>query len=149
RLIDPGSGIARDRSTPPTQPTPEPNLSVAALAFAPDDATLAAGCSDGVIRLWDIASGDLLQTFSGHVGVISRVAFAPDVRTLASRGDDNALNPWHLSTGQRLFKLDTRGQELHGLAFSHDGRMLMTSAKSPGGNSPSSLVTWRAEPAGR
>jgi WD40 repeat protein len=107
RLTDPSSAVARGRSVPAVEPTGEANLSVAALAFSPDDATLAAGCSDGVIRLWDVASGALCQTLSGHVGVISRLAFAPDGRTLVSLGEDNVLNLWHVGTGQRLFTIWT------------------------------------------
>jgi WD40 repeat protein/tRNA A-37 threonylcarbamoyl transferase component Bud32 len=148
RLTDPGSGAAPECSAPAAQPTVEANLSVAAVAFSADGATLAAGCSDGVIRMWDIASGDMRQTFSGHVGVISRLAFTPDGRTLASLGEDNVLNLWHLSTGQRLFSLDARSQSLHGLAFSGDGRLLVAGARPPSGAGPSSLLMWRADPAG-
>jgi WD40 repeat protein len=148
RLTDPGSAAARGRSTSAVQPRGEANFSVAAVAFSPDDATLAAGCSDGVIRLWDILSGDLRQKLSGHVGVISRLAFAPDGRCLASLGEDNVLDLWHLATNQQLLKLDARGQELHGLAFSSDGRMLMAGARPSGKDGPSSLVMWRTDDAG-
>jgi WD40 repeat protein len=148
RLTDPGSPAARGPSKSAVQPKGEANFSVATVAFSPDDATLAAGCSDGVIRLWDIASGDLRQTLSGHVGVISRLAFAPDGRCLASLGEDNALDLWHLATSQQLLKLDSRSQELHGLAFSSDGRMLMAGARSAGKDGPSSLVMWRTDDAG-
>jgi eukaryotic-like serine/threonine-protein kinase len=136
------------RSPPTASPSGERALSVAAVAVSADGATLAAGCSDGVIRLWDIASGDMRLTFSGHVDAIRRLAFTPDGRTLASLGQDNVLNLWHLGTGQRLFSLDTHGQELYGLAFSRDGRLLVTGSRSPGDAGPSSLLLWRAEPAG-
>jgi WD40 repeat protein/tRNA A-37 threonylcarbamoyl transferase component Bud32 len=146
RLTDPRSGGAPGCPKPAAEPTCEANLSVAAVAFSADGATLAAGCSDGVIRLWDTASGDMRQTFSGHVGVISRLAFTPDGRTLASLGEDNVLNLWHLSTSQRLFSLDTRAQSMHGLAFSGDGRLLVTGARPPDGLGMSSLLMWRAGP---
>jgi WD40 repeat protein len=148
RLTDPGSAAAQWRSTPAAQLTDEANLGVAAVAFSADGATLAAGCSDGVIRLCDLASGDLRLTFSGHVGRVCRLAFAPDGRTLASLGEDKVLNLWHLGTGQRLFSLDTQARELHGLAFSRDGRLLVAGARLPGNAGPSSLLRWRAEPAG-
>jgi WD40 repeat protein len=137
RLSDASSQLA-------TAPHPDAMLSVAAVAFSADGATLAAGCSDGTIRLWDTASGELRQTLSGHVGALRRVAFTPDGRTLASLGDDQVLNLWHLATGQRLFSLDTHGQQLHGLAFSRDGRLLVTGAR-PLGEGPSTLLVWRGD----
>jgi WD40 repeat protein len=141
RLRDPASALA-------AAPCTEATLGVAAVAFSPDGATLAAGCADGTIRLWDIASGELRRAFSGHVGVVKRLAFAPDGRTLASQGEDRVLNLWHLATGQRLFSLDAPGQDLNGLAFSHDGRLLVAGARPWAGPGPSSLLMWRAEPAG-
>jgi WD40 repeat protein len=119
---------------------------VSAVAFSPDDATLAAGCSDGVIRLWDIASGAVRQPFSGHVGAVSRLAFEPDGRTLVSLGQDNVVNLWHLSTGQRLFSLDSQKQELWGLAFSRDGRLLIAGVRPAGKDGPSSVLMWRTDP---
>jgi WD40 repeat protein/tRNA A-37 threonylcarbamoyl transferase component Bud32 len=145
RLADSGSAAARARSTTAAELHTTGDLTICAVAFSPDDAMLAAGCSDGVIRLWDIASGDLRQTFSGHVGTVTRIAFTPDGRRLASLGEDNVVNLWHLGTGQRFFSLDTRGQQLRGLAFSRDGRLLVAGARSATKDGPSSLLLWGAE----
>jgi WD40 repeat protein len=146
-LTAPGSALTHGGSPPAAPPSGTPGLSIGALAFSADGATLAAACSDGVIRLWDVSSGALRPTLSGHAEAVLRLAFAPDGRTLASLGHDNVLNLWHLGTGQQLFALDTRGQELRGLAFSRDGRLLVTGARPPGDAGPSSLLMWRAEPA--
>jgi WD40 repeat protein len=79
---------------------------------------------------------------------VTRLAFAPDGRTLASLGGDNVVNLWHLGTGQQLFTLDTQGQQPRGLAFSGDGRLLVAGGRPPGNAGASSLLLWRAEPAG-
>jgi WD40 repeat protein len=136
------------RPTPISFPANGPARSVGAVAFSADGTTLAAGCSDGVIRLWDVASGDLRLTLSGHTAAIRRLAVTPDGRTVASLGEDNVLNLWHLPTGQRLFSLDNQGLGLSGLAFSPDGRLLAVGGTSQAGAGPSSLLLWRAERAG-
>jgi WD40 repeat protein len=147
-LTGPGLALTHGRSPPTASPSGEPGLSVGAVAFSADGTTLAAACSDGVIRLWDVSSAALRLTLSGHTDAVRRLAFTPDGRTLASLGHDNVLNLWHLGTGQQLFTLSPHGQELHGLAFSRDGRLLVTGARPPGGAGPSSLLMWRAEPVG-
>jgi WD40 repeat protein len=146
-LTDLGS-VSTPQRSPATEPPPdEPSLSVNTVAFSADGATLAAACSDGVVRLWDVSSGELRLTLSGHTGSVRRLAFAPDGRTLASVGEDNVLNLWHLGTGQRLFNLATDAQGLYGLAFSRDGRMLVAGSRTRDGHGPSALLLWHGEPA--
>jgi WD40 repeat protein len=147
-LADPDSRSTQRATLSTAPPVGEHGLAVNAVVFSPDGATLAAACSDGIIRLWDVLSGDLRLAFSGHAGAVRRLAFAPDGRTLTSLGDDNTIHLWHLGTGQRLFALSTHADRLGSLAFSHDGRRLVAGRKSRDANNPSSLLLWRAEPTG-
>jgi WD40 repeat protein len=147
-LTDMGPGAPRSRSALKAPPAGEHTCHVHSVAFSPDGATLAAACSDGVVRLWDVLCGKLLHTFSGHVGLVHHLAFAPDGRTLASLGDDNSLKLWHPGTGQQLFTLATNADGLAGLAFARDGRLLVAGSRPPNGAGPSALLLWRGEPAG-
>jgi len=147
-LADPDSLSTQGATLPKAPPVGEHGLAVNAVVFSPNGATLAAACSDGMIRLWDVLSGELRLTFSGHAGAVRRLAFAPDGRTLASLGDDNTINLWHLGTGQQLFTLATHADRLGGLEFSRDGRWLVAGLKSRDAHNLSSLLLWRAEPTG-
>jgi WD40 repeat protein len=156
-LCDSSTGLLKGELTDPETastglpPGPivelEASLSVNAVAFTADGATLAAACSDGVIRLWDVRSGGLRCTFSGHAGAVYRLAFTPDGRTLASLGVDKVVYLWHLPTGQRLFSLAS-GIENDALAFSRDGRLLVTGGRARDNDGHCPLLLWRAEPAG-
>ena len=49
-----------------------------ALAFSPPGAErqiLASGGADGVVKLWDPLTGDLLGELAGHNGAVTAVAF--------------------------------------------------------------------------
>src|SRR5438034_6282021 len=74
---------------------------VQALAFSPDEQTLATGSWDGTIKLWNLENGALLW-LGQHAGSIHRLVFTPDGRALVSGGDDAAIQLWDVSTGKRL-----------------------------------------------
>jgi WD40 repeat protein len=64
------------------------------LAFSPDGRTLAAGCGDARVRLWDPVTGQLLLVLDGHTQRVNTVAFSPDGRSLASASHDGAIRLW-------------------------------------------------------
>lgn len=55
---------------------------------------MAGGGHDGVIHLWDTATGDRRLALAGHVGPVICVAFGPDGHTLAGGGQDRVLRLW-------------------------------------------------------
>ena len=57
---------------------------MSAVAFSPDGTRLASAGTDGTVRLWDPASGQLTATLEGHADGVSAVAFSPDSHRLAS-----------------------------------------------------------------
>jgi WD40 repeat protein/predicted ATPase/tetratricopeptide (TPR) repeat protein len=80
------------------------------VAIAADGQTLAAGCADKSIRLWDI--GDLyattgqflhatflLRTLQGHEDAVFAVAFSPDGLLLVSGSGDATIRLWQVATG--------------------------------------------------
>src|SRR5437764_14900496 len=46
-----------------------------ALVFSPDGKLLASGGRNGVVRVWDAATGKELHTFTGHAETIRALAF--------------------------------------------------------------------------
>ena len=63
------------------------------LEASPDGAWLAAAGADGVVRLWEVASGRLVQSLEGHSGAVQAVAWSDDGR-LASASLDGTVRVW-------------------------------------------------------
>src|SRR5262249_7386894 len=75
-----------------------PHRGAWALTFGPDGKTLAVGCDNGAVKLWDIATRRVRHTFYGNVDRVHSVAYSPDGRTLASGGNDKVVRLWDAVT---------------------------------------------------
>jgi WD40 repeat protein len=64
---------------------------VLCLTFGPDGKFLVSGGSDGLVKLWDVATGAPLATLTGMETIVRSVAISPDGRTLAVAADDRKV----------------------------------------------------------
>jgi WD40 repeat protein/serine/threonine protein kinase len=97
------------------------------LAFTPDGRRLA-GASAGLVRIWDPETGRLALTLrasgSDYLGVF-HLAISPDGQRVAGGG--RTLWIWDAQTGRQLLTLDGHTVNVTQLAFSPDGKRLVSS----------------------
>ena len=62
------------------------------------------GVCDKTVKLWDVTSGECLQTLEGHSdGFMNSVSFSPDGTKVASMDWDDEYKIWNTSTGECTF----------------------------------------------
>ncbi|MDE0014606.1 MAG: WD40 repeat domain-containing protein [Candidatus Poribacteria bacterium] len=72
---------------------------ISILVFSPDGSTLVAGNWDGILELWDVRTGGLLSTHTGHTRWINVLKFSPDGKTLVSSSFwDGTILVWDWET---------------------------------------------------
>ncbi len=75
------------------------------LAFSPDSTLLAGAGVGGKIYLWDLETGQLVKSFSGHQQAITDLTFSPDGEMMVSASLDSTLIAWELEEVRSLNEL--------------------------------------------
>ena len=151
------------RSIAPSDPKAKENYpdNVEAMTFDATGKTLATGSYDRSARLWEVASGRLLQTFrgdsfalKGHNGAVTGLAFAKNGKWLITASKDSDARVWDVATGKTIriwnnnhwgLAKNMAGPNLNCLAVAPDG---VTVAVGDGGfnrSKGSDIFLWNAE----
>jgi len=100
---------------------------VLCLAWSLDGKQLVSGGWDGQMRVWDVASGELLRNLK-HAGGVNRLAFLPESGELISWGRTSQPLGWDISQDEPLRKLyigaSPNGLSADALVFSSDGTVM-------------------------
>jgi WD40 repeat protein len=106
---------------------------VSGVVFTPDGKALLTASGDGVIRVWDPATGKELRRLGEHKGGVLALALTRDGRTLASGGADRAARLWDVRAGKELRRLRRQPTDVSAVALSPDGGLLaLAHPDSPG-----------------
>src|SRR5262249_6849419 len=69
------------------------------LKFSPDGRIVAAACSDGAVRRFDLRSGRELAPLPGHTGAAVALCYTADGKWIRSYGSDGQLFIWRADAG--------------------------------------------------
>jgi WD40 repeat protein len=104
------------------------------VAFSPDGSLLASvgGNPAPVVRLWQVATGQLVLTTPPVPGIAWCMAFSPDGKTLAAGLESGEVRLWDATTGREGAALAGHGGQVRWLGFHPDGRSLAAAGHWPG-----------------
>ena len=69
-------------------------IRVRSVAVSSDGQTLVSGSWDKTIKVWELSTGKLVRTLTGHENPVDSVAISPDGQTLVSGSDDKTIRVW-------------------------------------------------------
>lgn len=97
--------------------------SITAIVFSSHD-FMATASVDGTVKVWQVATGQLLRTFVVSEYWVYSAKFSPDERLLATGSGDNVVRLWDLHSGRLLKEFTGNAHAVRQLVFSVDGQTL-------------------------
>jgi WD40 repeat protein len=130
-LVDPVTGKELCR-------TDEKVATPAFMTFTHDCNLLAASGRDGMIRVYDTATGKLRHEYRGHTAYVRALAICPDGKLLASAAprQDDAIHIWDLAKRKELHEFGGHRSGQLAVAFLPDGKTLATVSRDSGQSRP-------------
>ena len=95
--------------------------------FSPDNKLVVTASSDGTARVWSAVSGREMLSLP-HNAWVYCATFSPDGRYIATGSRDRMARVWDLLNGQLAFPPMDHGGTVSSVAFSSDGRRLLTTS---------------------
>lgn len=117
---------------------------VRSVAWSTDGELVASAGDGGFMHLWNSRSGSAQRVIEAHSGPggLRSIAWSPtERRLLASGGDDATVRLWDAETGRQVRRLEGHTNSVVGVAFSPDGRLLVSQSVHDGAE----VCFWRTD----
>ena len=106
-------------------------------AFSPDNTHIVTGHADGALKLWELASGQMVRSLWHSRGTGS-VVFSRDGRKLLSGSEDTTVKLWDVATGQPIRTFAGHSASVRSVAFTPDEKRVIS------GGDDSTVRIWDA-----
>jgi WD40 repeat protein len=106
-----------------------PGALSSSVVFTPDGARLVAAMN-GDVRVWSVATGELVLSIAAEHDVVSSVAISAAGHRILSAHLDGTLHVWDSKDGHLIASMDSHDSNLANAVFSADDARMLTSSRS-------------------
>jgi WD40 repeat protein len=99
------------------------------VAFHPDGKRLVSAADDGTVRIWDLATGQLVHSLKHQHAGVTGVAYSPNGQRLLTSGWwDGTVRVWDRGSDKPHLILREHAAPVNGAVFSPDGKRLASAS---------------------
>ena len=96
--------------------------------FSPENTMIITASADGIARVWDVETGDLLYSLEGHMKGLVYAQFSPDGTKIVTASWDKTAKIWDIKTGKIINTLKGHTYGVIYAQFSPDGTKIVTAS---------------------
>jgi len=104
---------------------------VNAVAFSPDDEMVASAAADKYVKLFNVATGELVHQFEGHTGHALGVTWKANGSRLVSSAADGSLAVWNAKSGDRIRKIEGFEKQVTAVRFIGQSQFTVSCSGDP------------------
>lgn len=105
--------------------------SVLSVCVSDDGRFVLSGSEDSTLRLWEIATGHCIRTFSGHTGAVAFVSILHEGRVAFSASKDGTFKLWNVTHGECLSTVQAEAaQTMDSVCVGRDGRIAVVASQT-------------------
>jgi WD40 repeat protein len=117
-------------------PLPEVNTRILAtdedvffdVSFRPDGHQVAVACSDGSVRMFDVASGEPTLKIDNHADWVTDICYSADGKRIATASRDTTAKVFDTETGEQIATYSGSDQGVEAVAFSADAAQVISAS---------------------
>jgi eukaryotic-like serine/threonine-protein kinase len=108
--------------------------------FSPDSRRILTTSEDGIVRVWDVATGTRLHDLVGHASRVLCAVYSPDGKRIATGGNDHNVRIWDAEAFDPVARLAGHEDFVYSLAWRADSQQLIS------GSGDNTVRIWDTHP---
>ncbi|KAG2060605.1 WD40 repeat-like protein [Suillus hirtellus] len=113
------------------------------MALSPNGKTIASGCSNGKVKLWDVETRKVIAKWPGHINVVGALCWSGDDERVLSGSWDGTARVRDVESSQTVLTIKTGHQWVNAVIFSPDAAKIVT-----GGHNENAVKIWDVKTGG-
>jgi WD40 repeat protein len=98
------------------------------LLFSPDNKIIGTINGNSMVELWNVTSGERINTLDQYSKSVNAIAFSPDSKSVAFASKDGTVKSYNILTGEKILNFSQSSDEIMDVAFSSDGKILASTS---------------------
>lgn len=96
------------------------------MALSPNGWTVASGCGDGKVRLWNVETRKVIAKWVGHTNSVGALCWSADGSRVLSGSWDGTARVWNVESGKNVLTIETGHEWVNVVIYSPNATKIAT-----------------------